>query len=95
MQSSHHALSLELASRATVVRIAFGLFHFRPSRRFDVIRDEIVLALREAVDRANVKGTIPLVPVGEVPVEHPQKPEFGDYASTLPLRLSRAASLAL
>ncbi|MBI2953264.1 MAG: arginine--tRNA ligase [Chloroflexi bacterium] len=63
-------------------------------RRFGLIRERIALLLKEAIQRAQAKGALPPVAVTEVALERPQKPEFGDYASTIPLKLSRAARMS-
>ncbi len=59
-----------------------------------MIRDEIARLVREAARRAQAKGTLPPVAITEVALERPQKPEYGDYASTLPLKLARAARMS-
>lgn len=59
-----------------------------------MIRDKIALLLKQAAQRAQAKGTLPPVAITEIAPERPQKPEFGDYASTLPLKLSRAARMS-
>ena len=59
-----------------------------------MIRDKIALLLKEAAQRAQAKGTLPPVAITDIAPERPQKPEFGDYASTLPLKLSRAARMS-
>lgn len=58
-----------------------------------MIRDDIAQLIREAVQRAQQQGTLPPVTLAEVPLEHPQNPEHGDYASSLPLKLARAARM--
>ncbi|MBI2912319.1 MAG: arginine--tRNA ligase, partial [Chloroflexi bacterium] len=56
-----------------------------------MIKHEIESLIAEAVRRAQEAGDLPAVPVPEVTVERPQRPEHGDYACSLPLRLARAA----
>ena len=51
-----------------------------------LIRDMLANALAEA----QASGHLPSAPPIEVPVEHPQSAEHGDYASSLPLRLARS-----
>ena len=46
--------------------------------------------LADALDEAQASGQLPSVPPIEVPVEHPQSAEHGDFASSLPLRLARS-----
>src|SRR3990172_7903869 len=47
-----------------------------------------------AVRRAQESGALPAVAVPEPLVERPQRPDHGDYASSLPLRLARAAGVS-
>ena len=58
-----------------------------------MIKDQIAALLADAVHKAQAAGDIPAVPVPPTPVERPQRPEHGDYASSLPMRLARAASM--
>ena len=46
--------------------------------------------LSRAVEKAQELGKVSPVTLPEVTVERPQNPEFGDYASSLPLKLGRA-----
>ncbi len=56
-----------------------------------MIRDEIARLVDGAVSRAREAGDLPAVPLPETAIEHPQRPEHGEYATSLPLRLARAA----
>jgi arginyl-tRNA synthetase len=56
-----------------------------------MIRDDISRLVEEAVSAAQRAGGLPSVPIPEVAIEHPQRVEHGDYATSLPLRLARAA----
>ena len=56
-----------------------------------MIRDEIARMVEEAVDRAKEAGDLPAVALPEIVIERPQRLEHGDYATSLPLRLARAA----
>jgi arginyl-tRNA synthetase len=47
--------------------------------------------LTQAASAAQAAGKIPAVTLPEVSIEKPQNPEHGDYASSLPLKLARAA----
>jgi arginyl-tRNA synthetase len=58
-----------------------------------MIKDEIAATLAVAVAAAQKDGTLPSVPVPSAPIERPQRPEHGDYASSLPMRLARAAGM--
>lgn len=56
-----------------------------------MIRDDLAALVRAAIDEAQARGDLPAVSVGEVPIERPQRPEHGDYASSIALKLARAA----
>jgi len=56
-----------------------------------MIKQEIAALLEGAVREAQARGLLPAAQVPEAPVEHPQNPEHGDYSSSLPLKLARAA----
>ncbi len=58
-----------------------------------MIRHDIERLVAEAVRRAQAAGSLPAVAVPEPSVERPQRPEHGDYASSLPLRLARSAGM--
>ena len=63
-----------------------------------MIKDEIAQLVASAAQEARDQGDLPSVGLPEIEVEHPQRPEHGDYASSLALRLARAGrtnSLAL
>jgi arginyl-tRNA synthetase len=55
------------------------------------IRDEIAELVDAAARAAQAAGEIPAVVLPQPAVERPSRPEHGDYASNLPLQLSRAA----
>ncbi len=59
-----------------------------------MIKSEIEELIRSAVRSAQESGALPGVAVPEVQVERPQRPEHGDYASNVPLRLAGAARMA-
>jgi arginyl-tRNA synthetase len=56
-----------------------------------MIRQRIVELLAQAAGKAQESGKLPSVAVSEITIEHPQNPAHGDYASSLPLKLARAA----
>ncbi|MGB2694109.1 MAG: arginine--tRNA ligase [Dehalococcoidia bacterium] len=56
-----------------------------------MIKDEIASLVEQAVERAKQAGDLPAVPLPDIVIERPQRPEHGDYATSLPLRLARAA----
>jgi len=55
-----------------------------------MIKQKLVEMLSRAVEKAQELGKVSPVTLPEVTVERPQNPEFGDYASSLPLKLGRA-----
>jgi arginyl-tRNA synthetase len=59
-----------------------------------LIRDAIASLLAEAVTRAQAQGLIPTTALPASPIERPANPAHGDYASTLPLKLARAARMS-
>ena len=56
-----------------------------------VIKHEIARLVEEAVAAAQQAGDLPSVTVPHIVIERPQRAEHGDYATSLPLRLARAA----
>jgi len=56
-----------------------------------VIRHELAELITNAAQAAQAQGLLPAVALPESTIEHPQNPEHGDYASTLPLKLARVA----
>ncbi|MBI4321751.1 MAG: arginine--tRNA ligase [Chloroflexi bacterium] len=59
-----------------------------------MIRDRVSELLLASVHKAQAKKALPPVAVSEAALERPAKPEFGDYASSLPLKLARAARMS-
>ncbi len=57
-----------------------------------MIKRKIEELLTQAASEAQQQGELPAVVLPPVAVEHPQNPEYGDYASSLPLKLARATS---
>jgi len=55
-----------------------------------MLKHKLAKLLTQAVIEAQKSGKLPSVSLPEVLVEHPQNPEHGDYASSLPLKLARA-----
>ncbi len=56
-----------------------------------MIKHDIEALIGEAVREAQAAGELSAVAVPETTIERPQRPEHGDYACSLPLRLARAA----
>jgi arginyl-tRNA synthetase len=55
------------------------------------IRDEVADLVEAAARAAQAAGDIPPVVLDDLAIERPARPEHGDYASSLPLRLARTA----
>src|SRR3990172_2361538 len=53
-----------------------------------MIKQELERLLAEAVRKAQDAGDLPAAAVPDVPLERPQRPEHGDYASSLALPLA-------
>ena len=58
-----------------------------------MIRQKLIELLTQAASQAQESGKLPSVVLPEIIVEHPQNPEHGDYASSLPLKLARATGV--
>ena len=58
-----------------------------------IARHSIVEGMRIAIKKAKEDGVLPLDTVLDITVEHPQNPQNGDFATSLPLRLARATSI--
>jgi len=58
-----------------------------------MIKDDIALLLENAALEAQRRELLPPLAIPEIVLERPQNPEHGDYASTLPLKLARAARM--
>ncbi len=56
-----------------------------------MIRYELTDLVTEAAKQAQERGLLPTMVLPDSPLEHPQNPDHGDYASTLPLKLARSA----
>lgn len=59
-----------------------------------MLRQKLAEILEKAVVEAQRRGIIVASTLPEVSVEHPQNPEHGDYASSLPLKLARTAGVS-
>ena len=58
-----------------------------------MLKYEIARLLEQAAQKAQGEGQLPAIALPEVIVEHPQNPEHGDYASSLPLKMAKAARM--
>ena len=56
-----------------------------------MIRDDLAAMIEAAAQAAVAAGELPGVVLPEIVIERPARPEHGDYATNLPLRLARAA----
>ncbi len=64
-----------------------GVYHW------PVIKQEIAALLAQAGRAAQDAGDLPAVALGAVPVERTNNPIRGDYASSVAMRLARAAGM--
>ncbi len=58
-----------------------------------MLKYKIARILEQAAKAAQVEGLLPQIALPEISPEHPQNPEHGDYASSLPLRLAKVAKM--
>ena len=57
------------------------------------MKKKLVAQLVQAANEAQKTGRLPSVTLPDTYLEHPQKPEHGDYASSFPLKLARATRM--
>ncbi|GBD11009.1 Arginine--tRNA ligase [bacterium HR23] len=58
-----------------------------------LIQEQIAQVVRRALALAREQGLLPAGPLPDVVVERPPRPELGDFATNLPLRLARSLRL--
>lgn len=58
-----------------------------------MLKQTIAEILTKAIIKAQQTGKIPSVTLPEINIERPQKPEHGDYASSVALKLARAVGM--
>jgi arginyl-tRNA synthetase len=58
-----------------------------------MLKQRIVELLTQAANQAQQIGKLPSVTLPQVIIEHPQNPEYGDYASSFPLKLARTTGI--
>jgi len=58
------------------------------------VRKKIIEALAKALVETQKSGLLPQIVAPEISLERPQKTDYGDYASSLPLKLARACGLS-
>jgi arginyl-tRNA synthetase len=56
-----------------------------------MIRDDIAGMIERAASASMAAGDLPQVALPDIVIERPSRPEHGDYACNLPMRLARAA----
>ena len=59
-----------------------------------MLKQTLIELLTQAAVEAQQSRKLPSVTLPEVIIEHPQNPEHGDYASSLPLKLARATGIS-
>ena len=60
-----------------------------------MLRDELADLIYKATKKSQKKGSLPKVDVPEVVMERPRRPEHGDYATSLPLKMIADINRAL
>ena len=58
-----------------------------------MLKYKIARLLEKAAATAQAEGSLPAIALPEIVIEHPQNPEHGDYASSLPLKLAKVARM--
>ncbi len=58
------------------------------------IKQSIIELLQQTARQAQESGKLPSVNLPEITIEHPQNPDHGDYATSLPLKLARVARMS-
>jgi len=58
-----------------------------------MLKYKIAQLLEKAAKTAQAEGSLPAIALPEIVIEHPQNPEHGDYASSLPLKLAKVARM--
>ncbi|MDD4860249.1 MAG: arginine--tRNA ligase [Dehalococcoidales bacterium] len=57
------------------------------------LKQRLIDLLTQAAQEAQKQGKLPEITLPEIAIEHPQNPDHGDYASSLPLKLARATRM--
>ena len=57
------------------------------------IKRTLIDLLIQATKEAQESGSLPPVTLPDITIEHPQKPEHGDYAASLPLKMARSTGV--
>jgi len=57
------------------------------------IKRTLIDLLIQATREAQESGSLPSVTLPDITIEHPQKPEHGDYAASLPLKMARSTGV--
>ena len=65
----------------------------RTKRSNPTLKQKLARCLQQAVLEAQKQGALVSASLPEVVIEHPQNPEYGDFASGLPLKLARSMGI--
>lgn len=57
------------------------------------LTDKLANLIEQALEKAQNEGVLPASEIPESKIEHPQNPEHGDFATSLPLKLARTMKL--
>jgi len=59
-----------------------------------MLKQKLVTCLQQALLEAQQEGSLIFTTLPEVTIEHPQNPEHGDFASSIPLKLARSMKIS-
>jgi len=59
-----------------------------------VLKQRLIELVTQAATKAQELGKLPSVTLPDIIIEHPQNPEYGDYASSFPLKLARVTGVS-
>ena len=59
-----------------------------------MLKQRLIELLTQAAGEAQQMGKLPSIALPEVTIERPQNPEYGDYASSFPLKLARSVGVS-
>ena len=59
-----------------------------------LIKNHLAKLVQDAIKTAQAQGALPAFDIPGVPIERAAKPDYGDYATALPLKLARDAKRA-
>src|SRR3990172_11189182 len=73
-----------------IIYLCPELISGEPKTDIPKLKIKLIQALTQAVTQAQEADKLPAMTLPEVTVEHPQKAEHGDYASSIAMKLARS-----